>query len=254
MNKETKIKERLEKHYSTAMLKYGKEAVLGVFLYGSQNYNTDIEGSDVDTKCILIPNIRTLACYPYEVKHLDVDGEVCECMSIQHMVANWKKQNINFVEIMFTPYCKINPIYESLWYDFVGSKLRDRVARYDVKKAILSMANQALHTYFQDPSDFKKQMNTTRLQASLLRITDSSRPYWECIHFEDEVANELREIRAIGAEAADMQDRIDNLNYYIARAAQYTADPEEQEATNSALDDLIVAFIRTRLNYEVFNI
>lgn len=243
---------RLYKHYDTALAKYGNDAVLGVFLYGSQNYNTDLENSDVDTKCILIPNIRALACHPYEVKHLVVDDEICECMPIQHMVANWKKQNINFVEIMFTPYFILNPLYEGLWHDFVGSKLRDEVARYDIKKAILSMANQALHTYRQDPSDFKKQMNMTRIQASLLRITDSSMNYWNCIHFEDEVAKELREIRANGCPEEVLRDRLKNLQYYIDHVGDYVIDKVRQSAIDMALDDLIIAFIKRREYYETF--
>ena len=144
------IYERLRAHYEVACRHFGEEAVLGVFLYGSQNYNTDTEASDVDTKCILVPDLRTLACHPYSVKHLNVDGEVCECMSIQHMVENWKKQNINFVEIMFTPHCIISNRYNKIWRDFIDAH-KEEVARYDIKRAILSMANQSwylrlLHT------------------------------------------------------------------------------------------------------------
>lgn len=253
MNIPSKIYNRLEQHYLAAMRKYGRETVLGVFLYGSQNYNVDTPESDVDTKCILIPNIRALACHPYSVKHLDIDGEVCECMPIQHMVANWKKQNINFVEVLFTPYVIINPLYEDIWKSFITCGIKNNIAAYDIKKAILSMANQALHTYKQNPNDFKKQMNMTRICASLHRLTQGY-DYWKCIHFEDEVAAELRDIRANGADEADIKDRLDNLHWYLDHADMYASEPDYMEEVGWELDDWIVKFIKHRLKLEGFSV
>ena len=244
---------RLGAHYKRACTHYGEENVLGVFLYGSQNYNTHTENSDVDTKCILIPDLYHLACKPYETNHLSVDGEICECMTIQHMVANWKKQNINFVEILFTPYCIINSLYEEKWNRFIISGIKNDIATYDVKKAILSMANQALHTYKQDPSDFKKQMNMSRICASLHRLTQGW-DYWSCIHFEEETAAELREIRANGAPEEDIKDRLDNLEWYITNANIWAPDLEHKENIDSKLDDWIILFIKTRLYEEGFSV
>ena len=33
------------------------ENLLGIFLYGSQNYKCELENSDVDTKAIYVPNL-----------------------------------------------------------------------------------------------------------------------------------------------------------------------------------------------------
>ena len=244
-----KIRERLNRHYEEAVKKYGEDAVLGVFLYGSQNYNTDTPESDVDTKCILIPDLYHLACKPYEVKHLDVDGEICECMSVQHMVANWKKQNINFLEILFTPYYKLNLKYYDVWEYLVDEDLDTALAEYDIKKAILSMAHQALHTYKQDPNDFKKQMNMTRICASLHRLTSLLMDYWECISFEEDVAEELRDIRKHGAEPEDIQDRIANLEWYIAHADDYAPDKDYQKHIDEKMDEWILDCIKTRIGY-----
>ena len=101
----TDVMARVEKHYNKAIDHFGADAVLGVFHYGSFNYNTNTPDSDVDTKCILVPNLYSLAIKPYEIKHLHIDDEVCECMPIMHMVSNWKKQNINFVEIKIIRKC-----------------------------------------------------------------------------------------------------------------------------------------------------
>ena len=54
------IYERLGLHYDTVCEEYGEENVMGVFLYGSQNYGINTPTSDVDTKAILIPSINKI--------------------------------------------------------------------------------------------------------------------------------------------------------------------------------------------------
>lgn len=212
----TNVQERLAAHYKRACEHYSEENILGVFLYGSWNYGTNLPDSDVDTKCILIPDLYHLAIKPYEVKHLNVGGEVCECMTIQHMVDNWKKQNINFLEILYTDYYIINPKFISEWFDFI-KEWREALAHYDVKKAILSMGNQALHTYKQDPTDFKKQMNTIRIYHSLVRLINNH-DYWFCIHAQENEAQELRRIRVEGADPMIMSRVIERLGEIIDNA------------------------------------
>jgi hypothetical protein len=240
------IWDRLEAHYKRACSHYGEENILGVFLYGSQNYNTHTENSDVDTKCILIPDLYHLACKPYDTNHLSVDSEICECMTIQHMVANWKKQNINFVEIMFTPYCIINAKFEQAWDNFLNF-YREKIARYDVKKAILSMGHQALHTYKQDPSDFKKQMNMLRIRASLLRLIDGGFDYWRIIHMDDETAAEWRLVREFGATNEQIGDAKADLLYFIEMADNYSTPELEKDKLDILLDNFIMELIAHRL-------
>ena len=185
VTREEKIMERVKLHYVYATQHYGTENVLGVFLYGSQNYNCDNEDADVDTKCILLPDLYHLAIKPYETKHLHIprdgglDSEVCECMTIMHMVHNWKKQNPNFLEIMFTPFCFINPDYRFVWKQFIEEH-REAIARYDVRQGIMSVAYQAINTIKQNPMDGKKIGNSYRLM-SLLRAYDAGYPYDECL-------------------------------------------------------------------------
>lgn len=52
--KERKIIGRLESDYN--LIQHDGYNVLGVFLQGSQNYGLDYEGSDIDTKAIIIPS------------------------------------------------------------------------------------------------------------------------------------------------------------------------------------------------------
>ena len=104
--------------------------------------------------------------------------EHCECMTISHMIANFKKQNINFLEILFTDYKIVNPIYEDLWNSLRA--YRESIARYDPYAAIKSIGHQALHTIRQNPMDAKKIANGYRLYDFLVRYSKGI-PYCECL-------------------------------------------------------------------------
>lgn len=246
----TNVQERLAAHYAKACEHYGEDNILGVFLYGSWNYSTNLPDSDVDTKCILVPDLYHLAVKPYEVKHIDVDGEVCECMTIQHMVDNWKKQNINFLEIMYTGYYIVNPKFIPEWFDFIA-EWREALAHYDVKKAILSMGHQALHTYRQDPSNPKKQMNTIRIYHSLVRLINNHN-YWYCIHSQEAEAKELRRIRVEGAEPIIMSRVIERLTEIIDDAELAAKGMNgrwkfDKTTIDEACNDFILSLIKKQL-------
>lgn len=241
----TDIQARLEAHYNTAVEHYGSNAVLGVFLYGSWNYNTNTPDSDVDTKCILIPDLYHLALKPYETKHLAVGDEVCECMTIMHMVKNWKKQNINFVEIMFTDYCVINPLYEELWKELFPLVDREKVARYDLRQAIHSMVHQAIHAIKQSPEDPKKIMNGLRIARTLENILDTDMPYRDCIWMKDDV----REHRFKVPSPSFVNLLVRSLEINLVDLDSYKVDPKKKEVIDNYLDNLIIILIQHRMSF-----
>lgn len=238
----TDVMARVEKHYACAIEHYGKEAVLGVFLYGSWNYNTNTPDSDVDTKCILIPSVYNLALHPLEVKHLHIDDEVCECMSIMHMVNNWKKQNINFLEIMFTDYCIINPLYKADWEDGFPFADREKVARYDLRQAIRSMVHQAIHTIKQDPNDPKKIMNGVRIVRTLEKVLDTKESYRDCIW----MANDVREHRYKAPEPSFVELLLGVLEEYLEKLGIYADKGSDKVAVDRMLETLIMDLIYFR--------
>jgi hypothetical protein len=242
----TDINARLEAHYNKAVEHFGEENVMGVFLYGSWNYNTSLPDSDVDTKCILVPNLRRLAIQPYKVTHLDVDGEVCECMSIMHMVANWKKQNINFVEIMFTDYCIINPLYQEVWYGYLSKEMRERVARYDIAAAVKSMSHQALHTMHQDPTDLKKLMNTARIANTLANlVTNRDRSYKDIIWQNENI----RGIRTLKTPIPS--NFIGDVEIYFESMIEHADDWGTTPWEKQALDEFLESFILDTIKYRM---
>ena len=159
--------------------------LIGVFLYGSQNYNVHTENSDVDTKAIYVPTLDQLAFgngKDSTTLYLDND-EHCELMTISHFVNNLLKQNINFMEVLFTDYCWINPRWEKEWMTMIQP--RESIARYSVKQTVVSICGQALHTLKQyDGTDGKKVANSLRMENFLMKYL-SRQNYLSCIKLED---------------------------------------------------------------------
>lgn len=114
---ETAIIQRLKEDYMFLSSTYD---VVGVFLFGSQNYETDTVESDIDVKAIVMPKIDNLLLGNYEVKetHKRENGELT-VFDIKSMHDNIKKLNINFLEILFTEYRILNPKYQDLWQDMI---------------------------------------------------------------------------------------------------------------------------------------
>ena len=75
-----KWEDALKEHKQAILDKgYKEEQLLGIFLYGSQNYGCETEESDIDTKAIYIPTFEEL-CFDNPVsKEIQLkNGEHCE--------------------------------------------------------------------------------------------------------------------------------------------------------------------------------
>lgn len=112
---------------------------VGIFLAGSQNYGLDYEGSDVDTKVIVIPSFEDIAMGRPPVSRVLVlpNNEHVEVKDVRLMFQCFRKQNINFVEILFTEYRILNPKYESIFQPLFDAN--ERIGRYNVKAALACM-------------------------------------------------------------------------------------------------------------------
>lgn len=166
--KRDKILERIYTHGKWLVANGIKEkSIMGIFLYGSQNYKVDLPTSDVDTKAIYLPSYEEILFDPPKVKEYHLpNGEHCELMDIRHLIANFKKQNINFLEILFTDYYWIALPYEATWKKYFVNH-REEIASYDAEYAAKSIIGQAKHTLNQNKLNGKKVANGLRLYVFL---------------------------------------------------------------------------------------
>ena len=139
------VQKQVENHYETLM-KLGYN-IVGVFLYGSQNYELDYEKSDVDTKAIVLPTLEDIVLNRQPVSTTVDMGNNCFCdvKDIRKMFECFKKQSINFIELLFTQYYKLNPIYEMLYQPIIDHA--ESIARYNNYASVNCISNMAFEKY-----------------------------------------------------------------------------------------------------------
>lgn len=149
MNKKyNEIMSRIQEHYNEALEHFEESHIVGIWLQGSQNYGLDLPTSDIDTKLIVTPTFKdiALAAKPVSTTHVRENNEHIDFKDIRSYITCFRKQNLNFLEILFTPYYIINPLYKKEWDKLV--KHREDIARMNPKRAIQSMKGIALEKYF----------------------------------------------------------------------------------------------------------
>ena len=107
------VMERVQEHYDEALEYFPEDRIVGIFLQGSQNYGLEIPSSDVDTKLIVVPTFEEIAFNhkAHSTTHVRENDEHIDFKDIRLMLGTFRKQNLNFLEILFTPYKILNPKY-----------------------------------------------------------------------------------------------------------------------------------------------
>lgn len=140
--RDAKIMRRLSEHLDA--VKDAHPEWVGIFLQGSQNYNLDYEGSDIDSKLIVLPSFEdfVLNNKPYSYTHIMENNEHVDVKDIRQMFECFRKQNINFVEILFTKYRILNPKYEALFTPVLEA--RELIGRYHNYNSVNCFVGTAL--------------------------------------------------------------------------------------------------------------
>lgn len=175
------IMSEVKKKYETAIAYFGSEDfVIGAFLVGSQNYNLDIESSDVDVKVYTLPSLESIIenDKPESSTWTSPDNSHIDYKDFRLVIKELEKGSPNMLETLFTEYYIVNPKYT-----YLISRLRayrERIATVDLTRtlnAYLGMAQRFINTYnwtdcFEtDPMDSKSVV-------TLLRIRDFISDYF----------------------------------------------------------------------------
>lgn len=119
MNREEKIMARLQEHYDY-LIEKGHE-VVAVMLQGSQNYDLDLYTkeymSDIDSKAIILPSFDD---FVYDKKSFSYtyildNNEHIDTKDIRIMCEMLKKENISYIELLYTDFKIINPEYQDIF-------------------------------------------------------------------------------------------------------------------------------------------
>lgn len=221
MFKEEKINLRLVSDYNyVTSLGY---TVLGVFLQGSQNYHLDYEGSDIDTKVIIIPSFEDFCLNkkPVSTTLILPSNEHIDLKDIRLMHECFRKQNINFLEILFTEYKYLNPKYADIYQEMFDNA--EKIAHYNnyaavncivgmvyEKRKALCHPYEGLKAKIEKYGYDNKQLHhIIRCQEFLQRYIDGV-PYADClipVHADDLVKVKSSYVYSV-EEAVEIADNL----------------------------------------------
>ena len=241
--------------------------VLGVFLQGSQNYGLDYEGSDIDTKAIVVPSFEdfVLNKKPTSTTLILPSNEHIDLKDIRLMHECFRKQNINFVEILFTKYKYLNPDYKSIYQPMFDNN--EKIAHYNNYAAVNCIAGMVYekHKAMEHPYptllekiekygyDNKQLHHIIRCEEFLNRYIAGT-PYAECliprnpqylINVKSEYIHSLEEARQMAS----------NIEYLVKFTKQgymethpLVIDSEVDEIMNAVLFDVLKHSFKEEIN------
>lgn len=142
------FKMRLFNHYLDALGTIPTNNIVIVAMQGSGNYGLDYENSDFDSKCIVTPTFKDIALNrkPISTTKIRVNDEHIDFKDIRLYVETFRKQNLNFLEILFTKYyfCPNND-FKSQWQRLLDN--REKIAHMNPLRGFASMKGIAAEKY-----------------------------------------------------------------------------------------------------------
>ena len=219
------IQSQIVRHYEEALKIYKSEQIIGVFCQGSQNYGLALPNSDIDTKCILTPTFKDICLNkkPVSTTHILDNNEHLDAKDIRNYISCFRKQNLNFLEILFTDYYIVNPMYKEEWDRLVAA--REFIARMNVHRAVKSMKGIAMEKYhamehrYPAKVDIIEKYGYDGKQVShLIRVYDYLRryikgePYKDCLIPSKELRKLIMDYKMLS---------VFNLEHARAEAKQY---------------------------------
>lgn len=142
------IQNRVYGHLEFALQTYPEMDWFVCAAQGSMNYNLVDDESDVDTKLLTLPSFQEIVLNRNPVnKTLILENEEhCDCKDTRLYFQTFRKQNINFVEILFTDYYEVNPRYLDLWLTLLANREElVRMNEYAALSCILGMSKEKRH-------------------------------------------------------------------------------------------------------------
>ena len=252
MKREEFIKSGLYLHLHTFEKNHPNLEWFALVIQGSQNYGLDIYTeeykSDIDTKMLVIPSLEDIVYNkkPISTTYILPNNEHTDIKDIRLYFDNFKKQNINFVEILFSNYYIINPKYQDLWDELI--KNRENIAHYNYNQTLRCIAGMSMekkkalcHPYPTIKEKIDKYGYDGKQLHHIIRMNDfiyaytHNKLYKECLTYlpHKELMMEAKLNKFSLEEALELAEFFDNQTKEMKDF--YLKEPEEinQDALNT---------------------
>lgn len=245
------IMEQVLEHLQEAETIVPTKHIVGIFYQGSGNYGLDYEGSDVDTKCIVTPTFKSivLARKPMSTTHVRANDEHIDMKDIRLYLETFKKQNLNFLEILYTPYCSFpNRHFYEQWQRLVEA--REEITHYDPVRSVKSMMGIASEKFYAMEHHYPSRMAWIEKYGydpkqlhHLLRVSEyldryiAGEPYGDCLLTKQ--ANYLKEVKQ-GLFCLEAAREIAEKTYNaIHEKCNKFIEAHKDDPVNCAVDELL---------------
>lgn len=261
---------RVEDHLKESLEFFPENKIVGIFLQGSQNYQLDTPESDVDTKLIVVPSFKDIAMNtkPVSTTHIRANNEHTDWKDVRLYNQCFYKQNLNFVEILFTPFSIVNPLYAEQWNRLIEN--REGIVKMNPYRAVRSMMGIALekwhameHHY---PSrmefiekygyDMKQTHHLLRIRYFLDKYIEGT-PYNDCMVPDNETREMLIKVKSPTNPLYTLEEAREIGQETINHIKEVTEDfcKENPEQENSdmrkLLDDVTYEIMRIAVKEEL---
>lgn len=239
------VRERVQEHLAEAQTLFPEDRIVGLFLQGSQNYGLDLPTSDVDTKLIVVPTFKDIALNrkPVSTTHIRANNEHIDLKDIRLYIETFRKQNLNFLEILFTDYFVVNPLYFEQWARLVQN--REAIARMNQYRAVKSMKGVAMEKFHAMEHPYPTKLDLIEKYGydgkqvhHLIRVDDyltryvAGESYADCLKPTKGLVPHMMEYKRheVPLEVARIEAQ-EVLDHTIAVADEFCATHEDQEDT-----------------------
>ena len=262
------IMKQVKEHYNTALSLTPENNIVIMALQGSQNYGLDYEGSDVDTKLIITPSFKEIALNskPISTTHVRANQEHIDFKDIRLYIDTFRKQNLNFLEILFTDFLLVNNMYVDQWNRLI--KAREEIAHMNPVRAVRSMRGIAeqkyhamehpypskMHLIEKYGMDGKQVSHLIRVDDFLTRYIHGEESYQECLYPSFDKVDEILAYKKqeIPLEIARVRAK-EVLNHTVQIATSFCDKYEEVEdpEMRDLLEDVSYNIMKTSVIYEM---
>lgn len=257
------IMNKMQEHFNEAFQYFPGSQIVGLFYQGSGNYGLDTVNSDVDTKLVVLPTLKEIALNKKAVSttYVRANDEHIDFKDARLMLQTFKKQNVNFLEILFTPYKIIQPDYADIWNQLTYNA--EKIARYNPLQCIKSMRGIALEKYHRmehkRPSkieiidkygyDPKQLFHLVRIEEFLVKYI-ADKPFKDClISQQAKFLKDLKSNDVLSLECARLQakESLEHIEKLYTSALDHFTDTKPNEEVEQLLNNVQYQLIERNL-------
>lgn len=241
---------KVKEHLDEAKTLKSAGHIVGIFLQGSQNYGLDYEGSDIDTKCIVTPTFENIALArkPISTTHVRENDEHIDIKDIRLYIQTFRKQNLNFLEILYTPYYYCNAAFYSEWKRLVEK--REEITHYDPVRSVKSMMGIASEKFYAMEHHYPSRMAWIEKYGydpkqlhHLLRVSEyldrylAGEPYGDCLVSKQ--ADYLKKVKWGYYDLEHARELADRVYNKIHEKCDKFVEEHKDEPVDHAVDELL---------------